>query len=105
MQGFFMGGTGLEPVTPSFETAPAFAGFRGGLLVFCSVQEFHSHTPAVFARVCALPSMLVVARGSTVWPRAIVDTAVLLERIRRGRRCCAAVVSLASNGCYAQSRR
>jgi hypothetical protein len=64
-----MGGTGLEPVTPGLSSRPRRSKAFATVSWFSSLcRSFTVDTPAVFALVCALPSTLVVARGSTVRP-------------------------------------
>ena len=62
-----MGGTGLEPVTPSLSRRPP----RSRLLAAASefslpCRDFTLQRQAAFAPVCTLAGGPVVARGSTV---------------------------------------
>jgi hypothetical protein len=61
VQGFSMGGTGLEPVTPSLSNAPSRRLARFSHLC----RDFEPTACIAFAVVCTPLSVLVVARGST----------------------------------------
>jgi hypothetical protein len=66
-QRYLMGGTGLEPVTPSLSIRPRRSLAFATAFAFSGLcRSFTVETPAAFALVCALPRTLVVARGSTV---------------------------------------
>jgi hypothetical protein len=62
-----MGGTGLEPVTPSLSRRPPRSRLLTGAPAFsllCTDFTLQRHTR--FALTCILSRGLVVARGSTV---------------------------------------
>src|SRR2546421_12664987 len=66
-QGISMGGTGLEPVTPSLSRRPRRSRLLAGAsesLLPC--RDLTLQRRAAFAPVCTLFRRLVIARGSTV---------------------------------------
>jgi hypothetical protein len=78
-----MGGTGLEPVTPSLSSwqpaIPSFAVVR----VFSTIcRRFRSRRGAGLALACARSRTLVVARGSTVHRSPTLRTAHPASRAR-----------------------
>jgi integrase len=62
LAGKIMGGTGLEPVTPSLSTAPSFTRSRAGYFVFASLQGLH---PSYVSSVGGRLHRLLWAGGST----------------------------------------
>src|SRR4051794_30043236 len=86
-----MGGTGLEPVTPSlssWQRAIRRLALVGRYYAIC--RSFASSIRATFASVCTLSRGLVVARGSTVdalatlveWQPRFAPDALARSRIR-----------------------
>jgi hypothetical protein len=62
-----MGGTGLEPVTPSLSSQLlALRAFAAAYSFSVLCRSFTPSAPAAFALVRSLSRKLVVARGSTI---------------------------------------